>query len=126
MKKWLTICHKDDILPNMGRGALITEQNQQRQIAIFKIVDLQGNEQFYALDNFCPFSNTNTLSRGITGDINGQLVVASPLYKQHFNLKTGQCLEDETITVNTYSVRCNNEHILIAVKASVEEQSNEH
>ncbi len=126
MKKWLTICHKDDILPNMGRCALITAQDQQRQVAIFNIVDRQGNEQFYAIDNFCPFSKTNTLSRGITGDINGQLVVASPLYKQHFNLKTGQCIEDNTVAVNTYSVRCDNEHILIAINKSAEEQSNDH
>jgi nitrite reductase/ring-hydroxylating ferredoxin subunit len=41
----------------------------------------------------------------LLGDIAGVLVVASPVYKQHFCLKTGQCLEDPTICVPAYQTR---------------------
>lgn len=100
-KQWFDICNLDDILPSMGRCALFNDQ----QVAIFRIIDQQGVEQFYAIDNFCPFSKSNTLSRGLTGTIDGKTVVASPLYKQHFDLATGCCLEDDTVSVNTYPVR---------------------
>jgi nitrite reductase (NADH) large subunit len=36
------------------------------------------------------------------GDLSGQLVVASPVYKQHFNLRSGRCLEDESVTLRTW------------------------
>jgi nitrite reductase (NADH) small subunit len=31
--------------------------------------------------------------------------VASPVFKQGFDLRTGQCLEDPSVTVPTYPVR---------------------
>ena len=73
-----------------------------KQIALFRIT---GSDEIYAIDNFDPFSKVNVLSRGMCGDLKSQPVVASPIYKQHFNLKTGQCLEDESIQLPIYSVR---------------------
>ncbi len=52
-----------------------------------------------------PASGVNVLSRGIVGDIGGDLVVASPIYKQHFCLATGRCLEEADFSVTTYPVR---------------------
>ncbi|MEY8213776.1 MAG: nitrite reductase small subunit NirD [Colwellia sp.] len=101
--QWLAICELNDILPSMGRGALLNG----KQIAIFRVTNTDGIEAIYAIDNYCPFSQVNTLSRGITGSLNGKTVVASPLYKQHFDLLTGICLEDESVKVNTYPVRLN-------------------
>ncbi len=109
-KQWITICELNDILPTMGRGALL----DGKQIAIFRVINTAGIETLYAIDNFCPFSKVNTLSRGITGSLNGKTVVASPLYKQHFDLSTGICLEDESVKVNTYSVRLNGTTIQLA------------
>lgn len=109
-KQWFDICNLNDILPSMGRCALFNEQ----QVAIFRVIDANGVEQFYAIDNFCPFSGSNTLSRGITGSISNKVVVASPLYKQHFDLVTGICLEDESVSVNTYPVRLNGSTVQLA------------
>jgi len=55
------------------------------------------------------------LSRGIVGDIGGELCVASPLYKQHFSLKTGQCLEQKDVRVPVYGVRVVGGRVQIAV-----------
>ena len=109
-KQWFDICNLNDILPSMGRCALFNEQ----QVAIFRVVNTSGVEQFYAIDNFCPFSESNTLSRGLTGSITDKIVVASPLYKQHFDLATGICLEDESVSVNTYPVRLNGSTVQLA------------
>lgn len=100
---WVDICPIDAIVPNAGRCALLKGE----QIAIFRIHSA-GSDTFYAIDNFDPFSKANVLSRGITGSIADSIVVASPIYKQHFCLQTGQCLEDETVTLKTYPVRVEN------------------
>ncbi len=97
---WIDICKSDDILPNMGRCALFNDE----QVAIFKVLE-SGIEKLYAINNHCPFSQANTISRGIVGCLSNKTVVASPLYKQHFELATGQCLEDENVSVKTYAVR---------------------
>jgi nitrite reductase (NADH) large subunit len=34
----------------------------------------------------------HVLSRGIVGELRGERVVASPLYKHHYSLATGRCL----------------------------------
>lgn len=95
---WVDICSVDDLQNDSGVCALLNGQ----QIAIFKF---SRSGKIYAIDNFDPFGNANVLSRGIVGDVKGQPVVASPLYKQHFNLETGVCLEDESVTIRSFEVR---------------------
>lgn len=72
--------------------------------------------QVYAIDNHDPFSNANVIGRGIMGDLKGQLVVASPLYKQHFRLEDGQCLEDPAIRLRTWDARLENGKVMIRAK----------
>ena len=69
--------------------------------------------QLHALANRDPIGKANVLSRGIVGDINGELVVASPLYKQHFSLATGTCLEDKRVQLKTYRVRLDGGNVMI-------------
>jgi nitrite reductase (NADH) small subunit len=49
------------------------------------------------------------------GDRNGIPKVASPIYKQNFNLITGQCLDDETVSLPTYTVRVVEDRVQVAV-----------
>lgn len=100
LKNWTPICPLDDIVPDTGVCALAGG----RQVAVFRI----GTDQVYALANHDPFSKANVLSRGIVGDLRGELVVASPVYKQHFRLATGQCVEDEAVRVETFPARIQN------------------
>ena len=39
--------------------------------------------------------------------------VASPIYKQSFDLRTGQCLDDARVRVPTYEVRVERGRILV-------------
>ena len=95
--KWITVCPLDRILPNTGVCALV----EGEQVAVFRI----GQDALYAVSNFDPFSKAYVLSRGIVGDRNGIPKIASPIYKQSFNLATGQCLDDETVQILTFPVR---------------------
>ncbi len=96
MSGFTQVCALGDILPGAGACALA----DGRQIAIFRVGDA-----VFALDNFDPAGAANVLSRGIVGDLQGEWVVASPLYKHHYSLTTGRCLEDASRSVNVYPVR---------------------
>ena len=87
-QEWVEVCSLNDITPNTGVGALVGDQ----AVALFRV----GHEKrVYALSNKDPFSQANVMSRGIIGDLQGERVIASPIYKQHFSLSTGRCLEDK-------------------------------
>jgi nitrite reductase (NADH) small subunit len=100
----MKICRLDDIVPDTGVAALVGGE----QIAVFRI-----DQKIYAIGNRDPFSGANVLSRGIVGDLKGELVVASPVYKQHFSLVTGRCIEDETVSVPVYRVLVDGMDVLV-------------
>lgn len=93
---WRFVCELDDILPDAGVAALI----DGKQIAIFRVGD-----NVHALANFDPHSDANVLSRGLVGDVQSEPVVASPIYKHHFSLITGRCIEDADMSVAVYPAR---------------------
>ena len=65
----------------------------------------RGIEDQGGLSNYDPFSEAFVLSRGIVGSRGDVPKVASPVYKQSFDLRTGVCLEDPSVTVATFPVR---------------------
>jgi len=109
--EWVCVCAADEIWPNIGVCALVRD----RQVAVFRVRDRDGVERYYAIDNYDPQSEANVLSRGLTGSLGGRTVVASPIYKQHYDLITGECLEDPAQPVRAYSVREESGKIWIAV-----------
>lgn len=107
---WVEVCGLDDITPNTGVGALI----EQQQIALFRV----GQEKrVYALSNQDPFSQAFVMSRGILGDLQGERVVASPLYKQHFSLATGRCLEDKDHKLLVFPSKIENGRVFVSPTA---------
>ncbi|WP_397474950.1 nitrite reductase small subunit NirD [Pusillimonas sp.] len=102
---WQPICHVDELIPGMG----VSARAYGLQIAIFRT-----DEGIFALDNLDPFSHAAVLSRGIVGDLKGRLVVASPMYKQHFCLRTGLCIEDEAVSVRSWLLRQDADGLLYA------------
>ncbi len=97
----LKICSTDDLVPNSGVCALLNDDTEQEQVAIFYLPDTE--QKVFAINNWDPIGQANILSRGIICNIDGELTVASPLYKQHFSLTTGKCLEEDA-TVKTYTI----------------------
>lgn len=98
---WVDVCGVDDIVPNTGVCALVGK----RQIAIVRVGE---GEEIYAISNFDPFSKAFVISRGIVGDKNGVPKIASPVYKQSFDLRTGQCLDDPSVNIPVYATRVRN------------------
>lgn len=105
-KKWQTICHKNDLVKHSGVCALL---ENEEQIAIFQVND----NDIYSVGNWDPIGKANVLYRGIIGDKKGEIYVASPLYKQRFLLNTGKCLDDDTVAINTFDTRVENEQVQV-------------
>jgi nitrite reductase (NADH) small subunit len=97
---WVRICRLEDVAPNTGVGALLGK----RQIALVRVETADASE-VYGIANFDPFSKAFVLARGIVGDREGVPKIASPIFKQSFDLRTGVCLDDPTVKVPTYPVR---------------------
>ena len=67
------------------------------------------------LKNVDPNTNASVLSRGLVGSLGERVVVASPIFKHHFDLRSGECLEAPERSVAAYPVRVENDTVLVAV-----------
>jgi nitrite reductase (NADH) small subunit len=91
------VCRLAELQPERGVAALLPDG---AQVAVFRTHD----DALYAVSNMDPFSSAAVLSRGIIGDRGGVPVVTSPIYKEAFDLRTGRCLDDDTVTLRIYAV----------------------
>jgi len=105
---WIDVCALDDVWPSSGVAALVGG----KQLAIVRFGD---GEQVYALANFDPFSDAFVIARGIVGDRAGRPKIASPIYKQNFDLETGVCLDDPNVVLATYPIRVRGGRIEVAL-----------
>jgi len=108
---WIDLCALEDITPDTGVAALVGG----RQIALVRVGD---GDDVYALGNFDPFSGAFVIARGIVGDRQGVPKIASPIYKQSFDLRTGQCLDDPAVRLPSYPVRVEGGRIAVALPAT--------
>ena len=104
---WVGVCRTADLVEDRGVCALV----DGRQVAIFRT----SLGDLYAIDNADPFSGANVISRGIVGSRGGVPKVASPMYKQNFDLRTGLCLDDPSVSLPVYLVRERAGRIEVAV-----------
>ena len=98
---WRAVCAREDLVLNSGVVALVGHA----QVALFYVASIGGAQQLFAVDNRDPATGVNVIGRGLIGSLGGDLVIASPLYKQHYRLEDGTCLEDGTLRLNTWPVR---------------------
>lgn len=94
---WVAVCAADLLTPDRGVAALVGS----RAVAIFRLAD----GSLHAIDNIDPISGASVLSRGIVGDADGSPTVASPMYKERFDLRTGSCLDSPTVSVAVHEAR---------------------
>lgn len=109
------VCALVDLTPDLGVAALVNGL----QVALFRV----GQDRVYAVQNLCPFSGANVISRGITGSRGDVPTIASPVYKQVFSLITGECLatmdkepvQGSAADLATYPVTVNDEGVFIDI-----------
>ncbi|AKF46672.1 nitrite reductase small subunit NirD [Pseudomonas syringae] len=108
---WQTLCGRADLVANSGVVAWL----DGAQVALFYLPETAQGEQLFAIDNRDPKSGANVIGRGLIGQIAGELVIASPLYKQHFRLHDGSCIEYPDQRLDVWPVRLKGDQVEIAV-----------
>ena len=106
---WQPLCSTADLVANSGVVALLEGQ----QVALFYLPE--SEQQVFAIGNCDPKSGANVIGRGIVGHLQGELVIASPLYKQHYRLRDGGCLEYPELNLPVWPVRVNGAVVEIAL-----------
>jgi nitrite reductase (NADH) small subunit len=106
-RRWRVVCPVDRMIQGRGVAARVAGT----QVAVFVL----PTGEVLAVDNHDPCSGADVLSRGIVGDVLGAPTVASPVYKQRFELRTGRCIDDETVSIDTWPARIRHGCIEIAV-----------
>ena len=109
LDNWTAICTLDEIVPDTGVCALLGG----RQVAVFRVGD--DAPRVFAIDNYDPNSQAAVLSRGLVGSIGERIVVASPIYKLHFDLQNGECLEAPAQSVASYPARIDGGQVWVAI-----------
>jgi nitrite reductase (NADH) small subunit len=104
--EWTLVCPLEDIVPDTGVCALLGTE----QVAVFRV----GQDAVYAIGNVDPHSRAAVLARGLVGSIGERIVVASPIYKQHFDLKNGECIESAAHSVDSYQARVTDGQVWVA------------
>ena len=107
---WQTVCEQQDLVSNSG----VVVWLDGAQVALFYLPGAEG-QTLYAIDNHDPQSGANVIGRGLVGSIKGDLVVASPIYKQHFRLEDGSCLEYPEQRLRVWPARLSGGQVEVAV-----------
>ncbi|MGH8386374.1 MAG: nitrite reductase small subunit NirD [Pseudomonas sp.] len=107
---WQSVCSQQDLVNDSG----VVVWLDGAQVALFYLPAAEG-KTLYAIDNHDPQSGANVIGRGLVGNIKGDMVVASPIYKQHFRLEDGSCLEYPQQRLRVWPVRLNGESVEVGV-----------
>lgn len=110
---WVRVCALDDLEVERGRAALLGGT----QIALFLLHGPDGSGgRVHAVSNLDPYSHAHVISRGIVGSRQDVPTVASPMYKQVFDLRTGACLDTqgkEPLSLHVWPVAVDDGHVLV-------------
>jgi nitrite reductase (NADH) small subunit len=96
-EEWLPVCRVAELEVGRGASALV----HGHSMAVFRTAD----GEVYAIGNHDPFDRTTLLAKGIVGSRDGVPFVGSPRHRHAYDLRTGQCVDDEHVSVPSYEVR---------------------
>lgn len=110
--RWMPVCRVSDLDPERGAAALV----DGAQVAIFRLHD----GSVHAVDHRDPCSGAHVMARGIVGtgtlpDGTTVPTVASPMFKQVFDLRTGECLTGGGVSLGVWNLRVVEGVVLVAM-----------
>ena|SRR5436190_14240854 len=109
--RWTRVCSLGQLIPERGIAALVGPD----PVALFLLEDGPEGVRVHAVGHRDPFSNANVMARGIIGSVGAgdsyRDTVASPMYKQVFDLATGECLTEPGTRLPVHPVRIVDGHV---------------
>lgn len=104
------VCTLADLERDWGEVALVGD----RQIAVFRMQD----DTVYACDHADPNSGALVMARGIVGEtVDGVPTLASPLYKEVYDLRDGTCRSGAEFTLPVHPVDVRDGRVLVELSA---------
>jgi nitrite reductase (NADH) small subunit len=94
---WHRVCAVADLEPGWGEAALISG----RQVALFRT----ASGEVFAVAHEDPATGAHVMARGITGSRGARQTLASPLHKEVYDLRTGECLGAPELSLATFATR---------------------
>lgn len=91
---WVAVAPFERLPIDQGVAAVVGDAT----VAVFRLAD----GEVLAIDHVDPFTGVPVLARGLVGSVGDTPVVASPLHKQRFDLRTGACLDDPDVSVRVW------------------------
>ena len=110
LPSWVRVCALGDLETERGRAALIGST----QLALFRTY--AGT--VHAVSNRDPYSGAHVISRGIVGTRQDSPTVASPMYKQSWDLRTGMCVDPQgkdPIDLETWPVAVTDDDVFVKI-----------
>lgn len=117
----IDVCALEQLSPERGAAALV----EGTQVAVFRLAD----DSVRAVQQKDPYSGVNLLSRGLIGshlvtgegEEPGRVVptLASPMYKQAWNLDTGEVLDSgggEKLPLAVFDAEVRGGRVLVATR----------
>lgn len=93
-KGWVDLCALEDLEVNWGEAAIVAGH----EYAVFRTND----DLVFVTDHRDPRSGALVIARGIVGRHGERHTVASPLYKETYDLATGECVAGGEYTLPVY------------------------
>lgn len=110
--RWHKVCKIDDLVAESGVAVLIHPAiGSAQSVALFWLPELQP--EVYALAHLDPLSGVEVLAHGLLCESGGDWSVASPLYKHHYRLTDGVCLEQPGIKAQTWPVKLDGQEVCL-------------
>ncbi|WP_019874784.1 nitrite reductase small subunit NirD [Sporichthya polymorpha] len=94
---WVDVLPDAELPAEIGVPALVGTA----PVAVFRTWD----GDVHAVSNLDPKTGASVMARGIVGTRGDVPTVASPLYKHVFDLRTGRCLDDDSLALARYQAR---------------------
>ncbi|WP_426302641.1 nitrite reductase small subunit NirD [Arthrobacter sp. R-11] len=94
---WHRVCPLNELEPAWGEAAFI----DGLQLALFRL----PSDEVYAVAQQDPATLANVMARGIIGSRGSSPTIASPLHKEVYDLRTGECFSNPGLRLATYGAR---------------------
>ncbi len=104
---WYRVCPLSDLDESWGEAALVDGSH----VALFRT----GGSQVFAVAHEYPATAAHLMARRIVGSRGTRPTIASPLHKEVYDLRTGECFGIPTLRLATYSTRLVNGFVEIRV-----------
>ncbi|RKQ37151.1 nitrite reductase (NAD(P)H) small subunit [Kocuria tytonis] len=102
---WVDVCAVSDLEVNWGEAAIVAGH----EYAVFRTND----DRVFVTDHRDPRSGALVMARGIVGRHGERHTVASPLYKETYDLATGECVAGGDHLLPVHPVRLRDGRVLL-------------